>query len=69
MQTDDTDNRVYLYQISRDSGMPNKLADLVIMTLTHSNGNVKIQGHLTNYFKVKKGTYDNSAESCFWTKH
>jgi hypothetical protein len=48
--------------------MPKKLANLVIMALTGSNCNVKIQGHLKNYFKVKKGPYDNSAEYFFLEK-
>jgi hypothetical protein len=34
--------------------MPKKLANLMIMALTDSNCNVKIQGHFTNYFKVKR---------------
>jgi hypothetical protein len=40
-QTDDTEDRVYLCRTSRDSSMPKKLADLLIMALTDPNGNVK----------------------------
>jgi hypothetical protein len=34
--------------------MPKKLADLVIMAPTESNCNLKIQGHFTYYYKVKR---------------
>jgi hypothetical protein len=34
--------------------MPKKLANLAIMTLTDSKCSVKVQQHLTNYFKVKR---------------
>jgi hypothetical protein len=45
--------------------MSKKLANLDIMALTDLKCNVKIQGHLTNYFKVKREHNDNSAEYFF----
>jgi hypothetical protein len=49
----DMEDTEFLYQSLMEFGIPKIFADLVKMTLTHSNGKVKIQGQLSNNFKVR----------------
>jgi hypothetical protein len=47
--------RGQLFQIMREFGIPNKLVNVVKMTLEGSKCRVKVQGSLSQYFTIRNG--------------
>jgi hypothetical protein len=54
-QAYDTINRTELEEIMKELGIPMKLVRLVLMTLTNTKRNVKIQGKLSPSFETVVG--------------
>lgn len=56
-------NRIYLFEILKEFGVPKKLVNVMTMTLPDSHGKVKIQGQMSEVFVIERGLRQGGALS------